>query len=176
MTHEESRSQREETLKLFKIWCAKHKRAADAESLVEWDEKNGKQLLDYEAAKEDGYYAHLKMQANNWLNSCRITISTPQGETTIPPAYRGKNGSRMFIEDIQDSPEDLKFLISSFEQFVENKIKRIYFFKRTTGVRKQVQSALSGAEERAFTQTKKLQKATSRVLDHGRIENHHADV
>jgi hypothetical protein len=162
----ESNAKKRRVKEVFEKWCKTQGKDPSPDSFIEFDASQGKKWLDYEKAKEEGFYFHLRMQAASVIASWATLepLRTSAGKTVPVKTTYVTNGKHKFLSDILESETDLTALIADFQLAIENKTERLYgllFAKKklSAKVRKQVQASFAGAEQTAFNKVTKKDEA-----------------
>jgi hypothetical protein len=150
---------------LFFSWCKKNNREPNGEAFVDYDETQGRKLLDYGRAKTDGPYQHLLRQADARIASwgpLEALRHNGGGSPYHAPNWRPTrvdNGVVKTREEILADPEALKRKVNDYKRKIQGETETLYFFMErrdelTNKIRKDIQQVLADAEETAFAQTR----------------------
>ncbi len=127
----------------FYAWCKQKGVDPNPDSFIKFDEEKGLKLLDYEAAKREGYYSHLRMQAAKIIASwTRVVFIEPKPRTTpsvllsrpVPPRPVSRqdrydiDGVSVKVEEIMKNEEHLFKIITQFKTYILNKSERLSYF------------------------------------------------
>lgn len=127
----------------FHSWCQQKKVEPSPDTLIDFDKERELKLFDYEKAKKEGYYLHLRMQAVAMIASWAKVVYVKPAASSTPSVFSSKprparsirvqssyeiNGRMYTLKEIVESEELLLGVIRAFRDYVFNKSERLRYF------------------------------------------------